>query len=209
MLLLNKFRKVFKEQIASIGLSLTVEKEDELIAENHEKHLYLKTYLLNFGGSGQLAIGELQIIKGNIQKALEDQPFEQKDSLPVQRTIGNFTLHTEQEVAKQSINLVALQSLETYIFKCDEYLIIKQKGNHDLIRKNPIFIDFLRGKMTIDDLFTKIASLNIPNGLYVQKPIGFGDPEKVKKWKKIGTIVTILTAITLILVRILKYIQIH
>ncbi|GAA0722326.1 hypothetical protein GCM10009430_24620 [Aquimarina litoralis] len=209
MLLLHKFQKVFKQQIASIGLALTSESEDELIAKNHEKHLHLKTYLLNLGGSGQLAIAELQIIKGNIEKALKENPFESRESLPTSKTIGNYTLYTEKEVPKQEIDLVYMQSLHTKIYKNDEYIIIKQKGNHDLIRKNPVFIDFLRGKITIDELFTLIASMQIPNGLYLQKPHGFGDPEKIKKWKKIGTVITILTAITLILVRILKYIQIH
>lgn len=209
MLLLHKFRKVFKQQIASIGLALTSENEDELIAKNHEKHLHLKTYLLNLGGSGQLAIAELQIIKGNIEKALKESPFESHENLPTSKTIGNYTLYTEKEVPKQEINLVSMQSLDTKIYKNDEYIIIKQKGNHDLIRKNPVFIDFLRGKITIDELFNLIASMQIPNGLYLQKPHGFGDPEKIKKWKKIGTVITILTAITLILVRILKYIQIH
>lgn len=209
MLLLHKFRKVFKQQIASIGLALTSESEDELIAENHEKHLHLKTYLLNLGGSGQLAIAELQIIKGNIEKALKDNPFESKETLPISRTAGNYTLYTEKEVPKQEINLVSMQSLDTKIYNSDEYIIIKQKGNHDLIRKNPIFIDFLRGKITIDELFNLIATMQIPNGLYIQKPHGFGDPEKIKKWKKIGTVITILTAITLILVRLLKYMQIH
>ncbi|WP_299897238.1 hypothetical protein [uncultured Aquimarina sp.] len=209
MLLLHKFRKVFKQQIASIGLTLTSESEDELIAKNHEKHLHLKTYLLNFGGSGQLAIAELQIIKGNIEKALKENPFESRENLLTSKTIGNYTLYTEKEVPKQEINLVYMQSLDTKIYKDDEYIIIKQKGNHDLIRKNPVFIDFLRGKITIDELFILIASMQIPNGLYLQKPHGFGDPKKIKKWKKIGTVITILTAITLILVRILKYMQIH
>ncbi|MGY3793001.1 hypothetical protein [Aquimarina sp. 433] len=209
MLLLHKFRKVFKQQIASIGLALTSESEDELIAKNHEKHLHLKTYLLNLGGSGQLAIAELQIIKGNIEKALKENPFESQENLLTSKTIGNYTLYTEKEVPKQEINLVYMQSLDTKIYKDDEYIIIKQKGNYDLIRKNPVFIDFLRGKITIDELFTLIASMQIPNGLYLQKPHGFGNPEKIKKWKKIGTVITILTAITLILVRILKYMQIH
>ncbi len=207
MLLIKKFMSVFEEQAQTIGLSLTKRNDNLLIAENHEKYLQLKTYLEEFGGSGQLAIGELKVIKGNIQKALQEDHFQIQDDTLVEKKIGNFTLYTEKELPIHNIKLTHLQSLYTKIFKCDEYIIIEQKGNHDLIRKNPVFIEFLRGKMTIDQLFDLIASLDIPNGLYIQKPRGFGDPEKVKKWKKIGSIVSIITLICFIIIKLLRYLM--
>ncbi len=207
MLLIKKFMSVFEEQAQTIGLSLTKKDDNVLIAENHEKYLLLKTYLEEFSGSGQLAIGELKVIKGNIQKALQENQFQMQDDTLVEEKIGNFTLYTEKELPTHNTKLTHLESLYTKIYKCDEYIIIAQKGNHDLIRKNPIFIEFLRGKMTIDQLFDLIASLDIPNGLYIQKPRGFGDPEKVKKWKKIGSIVSIVTFICFIIIKLLKYLM--
>jgi len=208
MLLIKKFKSVFEQQITSIGLSLS-KTDDVLIAKNHQKYLKLKTYLEDLGGSGQLTIGELLVIKGDVQKALQENPFQIKEELTSEKKIGNFTLYTEKELMNQKIALLHLQSLDTKVFKCDVYTIIQQKGNHDLIRKNPIFIDFLRGKVTIDQLFDTIESLTIPNGLYIQKPLGFGDPEKIKKWKKIGFVVSIFTFICIMIIALLKYLMLY
>ncbi|SEK37590.1 hypothetical protein SAMN04487910_0378 [Aquimarina amphilecti] len=198
---------VFEEQAKTIGLSLIKTDDKILIAENHEKYLKLKTSLEELGGSGKLAIAELLVIKGNIKKALQENPSLIKEDGLVEKKIGSFSLFTKNELPDQDVKIVHFQSLDTKIFKSDEYIIIKQKGNHDLIRKNPMFIEFLRGKITIDQLFDFIASLNIPNGLYIQEPIGFGDPKKLKKWKKIGTMVSVFSFICFIIVIILKYLM--
>ncbi|MHA7057228.1 hypothetical protein ACWGOQ_0008425 [Aquimarina sp. M1] len=209
MLLLKKFASVFEEEVHSIGLSFHKLEDDILTAENHEKYLRLKAYAENMGGSGRIAIGELLVIKGDVQKALLEHPLKIREDTTTTKKIGNFTLYTTKEVHDQNIAITHLQSLATKIYVCDEYTVIKQKGNHDLIRKNPIFIEFLRGKITIDELFDTIGSLNIPNGLYIQKPVGFGDTKTLQRWKKIGSIVSILTVIVLTIVILLKYLTLY
>ncbi|WP_378174936.1 hypothetical protein [Aquimarina sp. SS2-1] len=209
MLLTKKFKSIFEQQVISIGLKFDKSEENALIASNHEKYLQLKAYIEHLGGSGRLAIGELLVIQGNIQKALSENPFDNKEELRVQKKLGNFTLYTEKEIPNQHIKLTHLHSLNTKIFKSDEYVVIWQKGSHDLIRKNPIFIEFLRGKISIDALFEMISSLDIPNGLYIQRPLGLGDPEKLKKWKKAGSVISIFSIISVIIIMILKYLMLH
>jgi hypothetical protein len=202
MSLIHKYKETFRSETKNDGYSLE-EDENTLIAKKDAVYLKLEIVREAFGNS-HVAFSKLTIIVGNWKNALVEKIAENKQLNELNKSdIGLFNFYpnstgvTLDELAVKQLE--QFKGLTTEICKSKDYIYFAQKGTHDLIKKDPISVQFLMGKKKLAELVETIRSINMSSGWLIQKPKGLGKDSNVKLWKRLGTLSSILIVIYLIL----------
>lgn len=181
--------KGFKEQVGELGYALI--QEDELfIATGNEIYLSLEIIKEHFGMS-KVVFAQVTIIIGNYQKALGDHilnPDLKEKIIELKNSSFNICsvepmLNLKNETLKKIEDFKALNSK---FYSETEYTFFQQKGTHDLILQDPLFIQALRGKKRLTNIIEQLKQINLPNGWLIQKPKGLGKDNVIKGWKTVG-----------------------
>ncbi len=201
----EQFINGFKTQVNQLGLALTFE-NDVYIATGNELYLSLKIIQEQFGRS-HLTFAVCTVIVGNYQKALaeaDSQPT--PNEATIELTNSSFmcsSANPAPDLATETLaQLEEFIALNTYLYSDPTYIFLQQKGTHDLIWKDPLLIQVLRGKQPFLRIIEQLKQLNLPYGKYIQKPKGMGKTEVIKRWKMVGKI-TLLLFIAWLLFKIL------
>ncbi len=202
MSLVDKFKEVFDKEVELLGLKVD-SIDNVLTAKNDNLYMELKARHEYFANS-KVAFAELLIVRGDTENINHEDLFSNKDEYKFTKVLNKFDVNTNVEIDSELDDLKSLKSLETKFLKSDDCTAIYQKGTYDLILESPLSIDFLRGKMSINELFTTIDNLAIPNGLYLQQPKGLGKDKNVRLYKILGWISFILFLLAILFSMILN-----
>lgn len=145
---------------------------------------------------------EFTVIIGNYKEALEDGVLNTVSDEKIIMLENDF-YNSYSEDPVHTVNKDTLKKLRPFIglnsriYHNSEYTFFQQIGNHDLILKDPLPIQAIRGKIEITQVIEQLKQINLPNGWLIQKSKGIGKKSNVKIYKRL----LIITFIILILIR--------
>ena len=202
--LTENYKETFKRECSNQGFSVE-QNENTFVAVKNNIFIKLEIVRELFGNS-HVAISTLTIICGDFEKALLQENMILKAENKISKGIYDFYPDFKGEIIDTTIvnGLDKIKSIAMEIQKTKDYILFSQKGTHDLILKDPVSVQFLRGKIGIEELIEIVKQLNVPYGRIIQKPKGLGDKKVVERWKKISVWVVILSFFVLILIRLVN-----
>ena len=152
---------------------------------------------MNILAMSLVTFAECTIIIGDYQKALDKVNFKPTTSeAPIELNNSSFTSSAEHAASNLTPDMLEqleeFTALNAQLYSDSSYTFIQQKGTHDLIWKDPLLIQVLRGKQPLIRIIEQLQQLNLPHGWYVQKPKGMGKPKVIKRWKRVGKFIMFL-----------------
>ncbi len=202
--LTEKYKETFKRECKNQGFSV---EQNENAFTAVKNNIYIKLEIVReLFGNTHVAISTLTIICGDFEKALLPGNKIVKEENKISKGIYDFYPDINGEIIDPAIvtGLDKIKSIAMEIQKTKDYILFSQKGTHDLVVKDPVSVQFLRGKLGLEKLIEIVKQLNVPYGRIIQKPKGLADEKVVERWKKIAVWVIILSFLTLILLRLVN-----
>ncbi|WP_162555680.1 hypothetical protein [Reichenbachiella versicolor] len=198
----DKFVKGFQDQVNRLGLKLSTD-DNIHYATSEDTYLSLEVLIENFGSS-HLVFAQTTVILGNYQEALNSPDHNENSQVsPVETNNSSYDIYlkdsesnSQSKLSEHKLEkLEAFKALESKIYHDEGYLYFQQKGTHDLILKDPIMIEVLRGKMELKTVLDQLKQLDLPYGRYIQKPKGLGKKSVIRGWKITARILLIISII--------------
>ncbi|MDO7136744.1 hypothetical protein [Algibacter lectus] len=196
----RKYIHEFNKQVNKSNYTL-ITKDNLYIATGNNIYITLEFKLQEVVIENVLAV-EFTVIIGDYKKALEDgilNPVSEEKIIILENDFYNsYSEDPVHTINKDTIKkLKPFIGLNSRIYKNSEYTFFQQIGNHDLILKDPLPIQVIRGKAEITQVIEQLKQINLPNGWLIQKSKGIGKKSNVKIYKNL----IIITIIIMIIIR--------
>lgn len=199
MVLKEQLRKGFEEQLQKLGYKVSVE-NSKIVAIKDDVYLSLELLEEQYGAY-KVTFAQISVLIGDYKKALEQDIM---DLLPTENLVEiNDSSYCQklqddnQVLDQQTISVLEnFKALNSCFYKDKDVLFFQQKGTHDLVLKDPVFIQAMRGKAGFSEIISQLKQMNLPEGWIIQKPKGLGKASINNRWKVIGQVVSILSFLT-------------
>ncbi len=201
MSLTTMFPINFKKQMEGMGIPVH-ENGNTYVAADEERYISLEVIQEHYGTS-KVTFAEVFILIGDYKKAIDKNITVVEPEGEIEHTENTFfdfrPSNSGQKYDAEILQeLNDFKALKTVLYRCPEFIMLKQKGTHDLILKDPLVIQMLRGKKEVNTIIEKLSSLNIPHGWIIQKPKGLGKENVNQAWKLTGRIMSVLVPLTIL-----------
>ncbi|WP_405292172.1 hypothetical protein [Algibacter sp. Ld11] len=192
----RKYINEFSKQVNKSNYTL-ITKDNLYIATGNNIYITMDFKLQEVVIENVLVV-EFTVIIGDYKKALEDgilNPVSEEKIIILENDFYNsYSEDPVHTIYKDTIKkLKPFIGLNSCIYKNSEYTFFQQIGNHDLILKDPLPIQVIRGKAEITQVIEQLKQINLPNGWLIQKSKGIGKKSNIKIYKNLIIITVIIT----------------